>query len=89
MNITIPHFNYYLICHYNLWPFINDSNMKASLALVFKGKLIHETSFISLSKRNTMVLPLKWFSEKLILISNIESASHISKNLDYGNKNRK
>ncbi len=45
MNITGTHFNYYLICHRELWLYANGINMESTSDLVYEGKLLHETSY--------------------------------------------
>ncbi len=45
MQITGTHFNYYHVCHRELWLFANGIKMEQTSDLVYDGKLIHEESY--------------------------------------------
>lgn len=51
MQITGTYFNYYQICHRELWLFANGINMEHNSDLVYEGKLIHEESYPQRSER--------------------------------------
>jgi len=51
MQITGTHFNYYNVCHRELWLFASGINMEHTSDLVAEGKLIHETSYPQRSER--------------------------------------
>jgi CRISPR-associated exonuclease Cas4 len=55
ISITGTQFNYYLICHRELWLFSNGINMEQTSDLVYEGKLIHETSYPQRSERYTEI----------------------------------
>lgn len=51
MLITGTHFNYYQVCHRELWLFAKGINMEQNSDLVYAGKLIHEESYPQRSER--------------------------------------
>lgn len=51
MQITGTHFNYFQVCHRELWLFANGINMEQNSDLVYAGKLIHEESYPQRSER--------------------------------------
>ena len=51
MRITATHINYYKICHRKLWLFTNGIGMEHTSAIVYDGKLLHETSYAQRSEK--------------------------------------
>lgn len=51
MLITGTQFNYYQVCHRELWLFANGINMEQNSDLVYAGKLIHEDCYPQRSER--------------------------------------
>lgn len=81
MQITGTHFNYYQICHRELWLFANGINMEHNSDLVYEGKLIHEESYPQRSERHEEIeiegIKVDYYDAKQKVIHEIKKSDKV------------
>ena len=83
MKITGTLFNYYFVCHRELWLFANGINMEQESDLVYEGKLIHEQSYPERSSKYEEVaidgIKVDYYDAKNHVIHEIKKSNKVDR----------